>query len=152
MRFLFGNYVIDVDRRELRHGPDTIGVEPQVFDLLLHLIRNRNHVVTKDDLLTAVWPGRIVSESTLFGRVAGARQAIGDSGARQRFIRTIARRGFRFVGTVTSLDAASAAVATDAASRQTPAHSRAERDSKNPAADQAFDSAGMHPAVDWSPP
>ncbi|MET0221293.1 MAG: transcriptional regulator [Tardiphaga sp.] len=129
MRFLFGNYAIDIDRRELRHGPDIIGVEPQVFDLLLYLIRNRDHVVTKDDLLTAVWPGRIVAESTLFSRVASARQAIGDSGTRQRFIRTIARRGFRFVGPVTSPDAASATVAPD----------------------EGIDAAGM-PAADWSPP
>jgi DNA-binding winged helix-turn-helix (wHTH) protein len=113
MRLLFGDYSIDVDRRTLQHGSDTIKVEPQVFDLLLYLIRNRDHVVTKDDLLAAVWPGRIVSESTLFSRVAAARQAIGDSGARQRFIRTIARRGFRFVGTVTNPDLASAAVAPE---------------------------------------
>jgi DNA-binding winged helix-turn-helix (wHTH) protein len=126
MRLLFGNYVIDVNRRELRNGPDTIGVEPQVFDLLLYLIRHRDHLVTKDDILTAVWPGRIVSESTLFSRVASARHAIGDSGARQRFIRTIARRGFRFVATVTSADAASAAAATGA----------------------ELDSGGLHPAAD----
>jgi DNA-binding winged helix-turn-helix (wHTH) protein len=115
MRFLFGEYMIDADRRELQRGSDTIRVEPQVFDLLFYLIRNRDHVVTKDDLLAAVWPGRIVSESTLFSRVAGARQAVGDSGARQRFIRTIARRGFRFVGTVTNPDAPKARVTGDVA-------------------------------------
>jgi len=98
--FLFGDYVIDVDRRELRHGSKPVRVEPQVFDLLLFLIENRDRVVTKDDVLAAVWPGRTVSESTLFSRIAAARHVIGDNGGQQRFIRTVARRGFRFVGIV----------------------------------------------------
>jgi pimeloyl-ACP methyl ester carboxylesterase/DNA-binding winged helix-turn-helix (wHTH) protein len=100
MRFLFGNYALDADRRELRCGGDLVPVEPQVFDLLLHVIRNRNHVVSKDDLLSAVWKGRIVSESTVSQRINAARRAIGDSGEQQKFIRTVARRGIRFVGEV----------------------------------------------------
>ncbi len=101
MRFLFGDCALDPARRELCRGGDAVHVEPQVFDLLLHLIRNRDHVVSKDDLLSAVWQGRIVSESTLSNRINAARSAIGDSGERQQFIRTVARRGLRFVGAVT---------------------------------------------------
>src|SRR3989442_1740284 len=100
MRFLFGNYALDPARRELRHGSRVVQVEPQVFDLLLHLIRNRNHVVSKDDLLAAVWQGRIVSDSTLSSRINAARHAIGDKGKEQKFIRTVPRRGIRFVGEV----------------------------------------------------
>ena len=100
MRFLFGDYAIDADRRELSRAGDAIHVEPQVFDLILHLIRNRDRVVSKDDLLANVWDGRIVSESTLSNRVNAARRAIGDSGEQQQFIKTIARRGMRFVGEV----------------------------------------------------
>jgi TolB-like protein/Tfp pilus assembly protein PilF len=100
MRFLFGDYSLDADRRELRRGTETVHVEPQVFDLLLYLIRHRDKVVSKDDLIANVWQGRVVSESTLSTRVNAARHAIGDSGERQQLIRTIARRGVRFVGDV----------------------------------------------------
>ena len=100
MRYLFGDYAIDAARCELCRAGEAIHVEPQVFDLLLHLVRNRDHVVSKDDLLASVWQGRIVSESTLASRINGARRAIGDSGRQQKFIRTVARRGFRFVGEV----------------------------------------------------
>ena len=73
MRFLFGNCTLDADRRELRCGGDLVPVEPQVFDLLLHVIRNRDRVVSKDDLLAAVWNGRIVSDSTVAQRINAAR-------------------------------------------------------------------------------
>jgi DNA-binding winged helix-turn-helix (wHTH) protein len=85
-----------VDRRELRRGAELIDIGPQVFDLLVYLIRNRDRVVSKDDLLDAVWEGRIVSESTLTSRINAARRAIGDTGADQSLIKTIARKGFRF--------------------------------------------------------
>jgi pimeloyl-ACP methyl ester carboxylesterase/DNA-binding winged helix-turn-helix (wHTH) protein len=98
--FQFGGYSVDVDRRELRRGAELIGIGPQVFDLLVYLIRNRDRVVSKDDLLDAVWEGRIVSESTLTSRINAARRAIGDTGADQTLIKTIARKGFRFIGEV----------------------------------------------------
>jgi adenylate cyclase len=101
MRLLFGDCALDPDRRELSRAGETVHVEPQVFDLLLYLIRNRDRVVSKDDLFSAVWRGRIVSESTLSNRVNAARSAIGDSGERQQLIRTVARKGLRFVGEVT---------------------------------------------------
>jgi TolB-like protein len=75
-------------------------VEPQVFDILLYLIRNRERVVGKDELLASVWNGRVVSESTFTSRISALRRAIGDSGQQQRLIRTMSRRGFRFVGDV----------------------------------------------------
>jgi pimeloyl-ACP methyl ester carboxylesterase/DNA-binding winged helix-turn-helix (wHTH) protein len=100
MRFLFGNYTMDVNRRELSCAGAAVHVEPQVFDLIVHLIRNRDRVVSKDDLLANVWDGRIVSESTLSNRINAARRAIGDSGEQQQLIKTIARRGLRFVGEV----------------------------------------------------
>jgi TolB-like protein len=100
MQFRFGDHVLDVARRELRCRGKPITLEPQVFDLLVHLIRNRDHVVTKDDLLASVWRGRIVSESTLTSRINAARKAIGDSGEAQRLIRTSPRKGIRFVGEI----------------------------------------------------
>jgi DNA-binding winged helix-turn-helix (wHTH) protein len=98
--FQFGGYSVDVDRRELRRGTELIDIGPQVFDLLVYLIRNRDRVVSKDDLLDAVWEGRIVSESTLTSRINAVRHAIGDTGANQTLIKTIARKGFRFIGEV----------------------------------------------------
>jgi len=96
----FEEYSLDLDRQELRRGAELVDVEPQVLDLLHYLIRNRERVVSKDDLIADVWKGRIVSDSTLTSRITSARQAIGDSGDQQRLIRTIARKGLRFVGEV----------------------------------------------------
>src|SRR5712692_416532 len=92
--------MLDVDRRELRRGSEPIAVEPQVFDLLVYLVQNCDRVVSKDDLIASVWGGRIVSDSTLTSRINAARKAVGDSGEDQKLIRTIARKGLRFVGTV----------------------------------------------------
>jgi TolB-like protein/tetratricopeptide (TPR) repeat protein len=100
MTYRFEDYSLDTERRELRRGTDLISVEPQVFDLLLFLIRNRTRVVSRDDLIAEVWNGRIVSESALYSRITAARQAIGDSGEAQRLIRTVARKGLRFVADV----------------------------------------------------
>ncbi len=96
----FVDCLIDTDRRELHRDGCSVPLEPQVFDLLVHLIRNRTHVVSKEDLVRSVWGGRIVSDATIHSRVKSARQAVGDSGAAQRVIRTIPRRGLRFVGEV----------------------------------------------------
>ena len=96
----FDDLVLDPDRRELTRGAETIAIGPQVFDLLLHLVRNREHVVTKDNLIDVVWGGRIVSESTLTSHINAVRKAIGDTGDEQRLVRTIARKGYRFVGDV----------------------------------------------------
>ena len=100
MIYLFGDCTLDTDRRELRRESVIIEIEPQVFDLLEFLIRQRDRVVSRDDVLEAVWQGRIVSESTLSSRINAARAAIGDDGVGQRLIRTLPRKGLRFVGEV----------------------------------------------------
>src|ERR1051326_7133871 len=100
MRFAFEDYVLDGNRPELRRGDNPIALEPQVFDLLIYLVQNRDRVVSKDDLIAAVWGGRIVSDSTLTSRINAARKAVADNGEEQRLIRTIARKGIRFVATV----------------------------------------------------
>jgi TolB-like protein len=100
MTLSFGDYVIDVERRELRRAKTPVHVEPQVFDLLVYLVQNRDRVVSKEDLIASVWGGRIVSDSTLTSRINAARNAVGDSGEDKKLIRTIARKGFRFIGAV----------------------------------------------------
>jgi TolB-like protein/cytochrome c-type biogenesis protein CcmH/NrfG len=98
MTLSFGDYEINLDRRELRRAKHPVHVQPQVFDLLVYLVQNRDRVVSKDDLITSVWGGRIVSDSTLTSRINAARKAVGDSGELQKMIRTIPRKGLRFVG------------------------------------------------------
>jgi TolB-like protein len=100
MSFVFAGHEIDLRRQELRRADEVVHIEPQVFDLLLHLVRNRDRVVSKDELLETIWNGRIVSEAALSSRISAARRAIGDDGDRQDLIRTIHKRGFRFVGEV----------------------------------------------------
>jgi TolB-like protein len=102
MIFSFGDNRLDIDRRELRRAEAPVHLEPQVFDLLVYLVENRDRVVSKDDLIAAVWDGRIVSESTLTSRINAARKAIGDSGKDQKFIRTAPRKGVRFAGAVST--------------------------------------------------
>jgi DNA-binding winged helix-turn-helix (wHTH) protein/tetratricopeptide (TPR) repeat protein len=99
-RYFFEDCALDTDHRELRRGANLVPVEPQVFDLLVYLIRNRERVVSKDDLLVSIWHGRIVSESALNTRISAARFAIGDNGEDQRLIKTFPRKGLRFVGAV----------------------------------------------------
>jgi len=97
----FDGYVLDLDRRELRQGSALIELEPQVFDVLAYLVRHRDRVVGKDELLQAVWCGRIVSDSALTTRINAVRRAVGDTGKAQRLLRTHPRKGIRFVGEVT---------------------------------------------------
>jgi TolB-like protein len=100
MIFTFEDYSLDTDRQELCRGGARISVEPQVFDLLHYLICNRARVVSKDDLIAAVWKGRVISESTLSSRITAVRHAVGDCAEKQRLIRTVPRKGIRFVGIV----------------------------------------------------
>src|SRR5262245_35215522 len=100
LRYLFEDYSLDTDRRELRCGGDLVPIEPQVFDLLEDLIYNRERVIGRDEVLAKIWHGRIVSDSALTTRVNGARAAVGDSGDRQRLIKTLPRKGIRFIGLV----------------------------------------------------
>jgi TolB-like protein/Tfp pilus assembly protein PilF len=110
--YLFENYVLDTDRRELRRGDSQVSMEPQVFDVMEYLIRNRERVVTKDDLVASIWDGRIVSESALTTRINAVRRALDDSGQEQRLIKTLPRKGIRFVGAVTERTVPAGAAAT----------------------------------------
>jgi TolB-like protein len=109
LRYLFENYALDTDRRELHCGREVIAIAPQVFDLLNYLIGNRERVVGKDDLIRTIWQGRIVSDAALTTRLNAARNAIGDSGDEQRLIKTLPRKGFRFIGPVQEMPGPAAA-------------------------------------------
>jgi adenylate cyclase len=100
VRYLFDDYALDTDRRELSRGGHTVRLEPQAFDLLEYLIRNHYRVVSRDDLLAAIWGGRIVSDSAMATRINAARCAVSDTGKAQRLIKTVPRKGIRFVGIV----------------------------------------------------
>src|SRR5690348_7070486 len=102
LQFSFAEHTLDTARRELRRGEESIAVEPQVFDLLAYLVESRDRVVSKDDLIATVWGGRIVSDATLSSRIYAARKALGDDGDQQKLIRTIARKGLRFVAPVST--------------------------------------------------
>lgn len=121
MLLVFDDCVLDLDRRELVRASQVVATAPQVFDLLVYLAENRERVVSRDDLISAVWAGRIVSESTLASHINAVRKAVGDSGEQQRVIRTVARKGFRFaadVREVKSLDGAGLSGAESATSVQ----------------------------------
>ena len=94
----FESFELDADKFELRQAGSRIAVEPQVLALLLHLAANAHRMVSRDEIIEVVWKGRIVSEAAISSRIKSARQAIGDDGLRQRLIRTIHGKGFRFVG------------------------------------------------------
>jgi TolB-like protein len=119
--FHFSDFVLDTDRRELDQAGRGVPVEPQVFDLLVYLIERRDHVVSKDELIDKIWGGRIVTDSTLTSRINAARKAVGDNGLEQSVIRTVPRKGFRFVGSVhTQPDASSPAARPVAADQGEP--------------------------------
>jgi TolB-like protein/DNA-binding winged helix-turn-helix (wHTH) protein/Flp pilus assembly protein TadD len=128
LRYLFEHCSLDTDRRELRCGAGLVPIEPQVFDLLEYLIRNRERVVSRDDLLAKIWHGRIVSDSALTTRINAARAAIGDSGDEQRLIKTLPRKGIRFVGAVREEGTLSEAGATMPAALAQPARPPAPPD------------------------
>ena len=113
MYFRFTDFEIDVARHELRRAGTIVHIEPQVFDLLVHLIKNRERIVGKDELFDVIWEGRIVSEATLSSRISAARRALRDSGNDQSLIRTVYKRGFRFVGDVDESSSTPAAGALD---------------------------------------
>src|SRR5690242_6477315 len=109
LRYVFGMCELDLDRYELRVAGAVAPVERQVFDVLVVLLRHRDRVVLKEELLDTVWGDRFVSESALSSQVKAARRAIGDDGRNQRRIRTVHGRGYQFIGPVQAVDTASAA-------------------------------------------
>jgi DNA-binding winged helix-turn-helix (wHTH) protein len=98
MSIRFDDFEIDPAAREVRRQGTSIGMEPKVFDLLVYLIENAARVVSRDDVITAVWDGRIVSDATVSSCIKAVRSVLGDDGKAQRYIKTIHGRGFRFVG------------------------------------------------------
>jgi len=112
--YRFEDFSLDGDRRELRRGSDIVAIEPQVFDVLQFLIENRERVVSHDDLIEAVWRGRIVSEGTVSTRINAVRHALRDNGAQQRLIRTLPRKGYRFAGDIRSGNGKPASQRSDA--------------------------------------
>lgn len=114
MIYAFDGYELDTERYELRSGGSAIPLERQVFDVLAYLVANSDRLVAKDELMDKIWGDRFVGEAALNTRVMGARKAIGDSGREQRLIKTIHRRGYRFVGEVhtPTAEAGEAPVAT----------------------------------------
>ncbi|MCC8942425.1 winged helix-turn-helix domain-containing protein [Bradyrhizobium sp. Arg68] len=117
MQYNFDGYAFDTGTRELRRGAELVSIAPQVFDLLEYLIRNRDRVVTKDELIDAIWNGRAVSDAAVTTRLNVARSAIGDSGNEQGLIRTLPPRGFRFVAAVNEVEQHAAADEMAASSR-----------------------------------
>jgi adenylate cyclase len=152
LNLCFADFEIDLARQEMRRTGAIVHVEPQVFDLLVHLIRNRDRIVSKDELFEAIWQGRIVSEATLSSRISAARRALGDSGNDQSFIRTLHKRGFRFVGDVECDGSAPAANAIETgvalegpvheAAKLVPAHASLPTSDEPSAAALSFDNVG----------
>ncbi|MBR0681980.1 tetratricopeptide repeat protein [Roseomonas eburnea] len=150
MSLAFSGHEVDLRRQELRRDGSRVHVEPQVFDLLLHLVRNRDRVVSKDELLDVVWNGRIVSEAALSSRINAARKAVGDDGDRQALIKTIHKRGFRFIADVTELPEAQAQARAPEASAATPAEAPlAERSSRPSVVVLPFANLSTEPDTDY---
>jgi len=143
VRFCFENNVLDGDLRELTCSGAAVPLQPQVFDLLLYLVAQRTRVVSKDDLISQIWSDRIISDSALNSRINAARKALGDDGASQRLIKTIPRKGFRFVGEVREEVAAATAPAQPVA-----ALPRAQAD-RPAVAVLAFENMSGDPAQDY---
>lgn len=100
MKFIFNDVELDLEKMELSRGQDLIDVEPKVFSLLCYLAENNERLITKDELIEKVWSGRVISENALSTGIKEARKAVGDTGSRQAFIKTVHGRGFRFVADV----------------------------------------------------
>jgi TolB-like protein/DNA-binding winged helix-turn-helix (wHTH) protein len=122
MKYRFSDFEIDLALHELRRKGASVHIEPQVFDLIVHLVRNHDRVVSKDELIDTIWNGRAISEAAFSSRINGARRVLGDNGTDQLYIRTLQRRGFRFVGDVQAVgalegDAIGRAAASDVPTR-----------------------------------
>lgn len=100
MIYRFGRCELDTELNELRRDGERVLVEPMVYDLIVYMLENRDRLIDKDELNREIWDGRAVTDAALSTCLKQARQAIGNNGRRQDFIRTVLRRGFRFVGDV----------------------------------------------------
>jgi DNA-binding winged helix-turn-helix (wHTH) protein len=126
MIYVFGEYVLDVQRYELRHGGTLCPLEPQAFNVLAYLVQHRDRVVTKQELLERLWPAQHVGEAILIQRVVAVRKAIGDSGRTQRLVKTVHSRGYRFIAEVEERVGAAVGPVADHAEPGTLAESAAE--------------------------
>ena len=100
MIYQFGNYKLDTERYLLSQSSNPVPVEPLVFNILVYLIEHRRRVVSREELLTELWVGKVVTDSALGARLKDARKAINDSGRRQAVIRTFHGRGYQFIAEV----------------------------------------------------
>jgi TolB-like protein/DNA-binding winged helix-turn-helix (wHTH) protein len=121
MKYRFSDFEIDLALHELRRKGASVHIEPQVFDLIVHLVRNHDRVVSKDELIDTIWNGRAISEAAFSSRINGARRVLGDNGTDQLYIRTLQRRGFRFVGDVEAVGALEGDAIRRAAASDVPA-------------------------------
>jgi TolB-like protein/DNA-binding winged helix-turn-helix (wHTH) protein len=112
MKYRFAEFEIDLSRQELFRLGEPVHIEPQVFDLIVYLVRNHDRIVSRDELIEKIWNGRIISEAALSSRINSVRRALGDNGTDQVFIRTLHKRGFRFVGHVQAINGPQADVET----------------------------------------
>ena len=124
--FRFGNFEIDAARQVLRRAGEAVHIEPQVFDLLVHLVQNRDRIVSKDELIETIWHGRIISEAALSSCIRSARRALDDNGNDQTLVRTVHKRGFRFVGDVDEGPVPAAVTAARSPLVQSAGHDAAE--------------------------
>lgn len=113
----FGEFVLDLPRYELRRDGVSVRVEPQVFDVLTHLVQHHHRVVTKNELFDTVWGGRFVGEAALTSRIKAVRRALGDDGESQHYIRTVRGRGYQFVGVLAEPEVGPAERTVDAVPR-----------------------------------
>ena len=109
MRYRFGSCELVPASHEFKVDGKARAIEPQVFDLIRAFVENPGRLFSHNDLIQAIWGGRIVSDSAINARISVARSAIGDTGAEQTLIRTVPRRGYRFVGAVETLETANTA-------------------------------------------
>ncbi|MEH6575720.1 MAG: AAA family ATPase [Amphritea sp.] len=117
MIYRFATYEVDTRLLEVREGGEVHAMDPLGFDLLVYLIENRDRVVTRNELLDALWPGKVVTDSALSSRLKSVRSAVGDTGSSQQVIKTIHGRGYRFIADISS---ASELTATDHATSNIP--------------------------------
>ncbi|PYS57740.1 MAG: hypothetical protein DMF74_25295 [Acidobacteria bacterium] len=101
--FEFGPYRLDSGERLLLRGDEVVPLTPKAFEMLLVLVENSGHVLTKEELMKRVWPDTIVEEANLSHNIYKLREALGEGRSGEKYIKTVPRRGYRFVGNVTEL-------------------------------------------------
>ena len=120
MKYFFDTFILDTALRELSKDGSAVSIEPKVFEALVHLIENRDRVVSKDEFIASVWGGRIVSEAAISSAVRSVRKALGDDGKSQRYVKTAHGHGFRFIAPVVEAVDGREAAADRAASGEPP--------------------------------